>query len=87
VLINGDDGGQATFTSAAPITFTGSPGPDTVALADTTAGGAWVNTNGGGDTIDVRNGKADTVDCGAGADSVRADAADDVRPDCESVSR
>jgi hypothetical protein len=87
VLINGGDGGQATFASAAAITFTGGPGPDTVALADTTAGGAWINSNGGDDTIDVRNGKADAVDCGAGTDGVQADPADDVRPDCESVSR
>ena len=39
----------------------------------------------GGDSIDVRSGGRDTVICGEGTDSVRADRRDLVRPSCERV--
>jgi Ca2+-binding RTX toxin-like protein len=41
----------------------------------------------GNDTIDVRDGEADTVSCGIGTDKVLADAADTVAADCETVER
>jgi hypothetical protein len=39
----------------------------------------------GNDTIDARDGEADSIDCGAGTDTVLADAVDTVAPDCEDV--
>ena len=41
----------------------------------------------GNDTIDARDGERDSVNCGVGADTVRADAVDTVAPDCETVER
>jgi Ca2+-binding RTX toxin-like protein len=39
------------------------------------------------DTIDAADGEVDNISCGAGQDSVKADAADVVAPDCETVTR
>lgn len=39
------------------------------------------------DTIDAVDGEVDNVTCGPGTDAVKADAADVVAPDCESVTR
>jgi Ca2+-binding RTX toxin-like protein len=39
------------------------------------------------DTIDARDGEADTISCGPGPDRVLADAADAVASDCETVER
>jgi Ca2+-binding RTX toxin-like protein len=39
------------------------------------------------DTIDAVDGEVDTVSCGPGTDTVRADAQDVVAPDCETVTR
>jgi hypothetical protein len=39
----------------------------------------------GDDTIDVRDGEADSVTCGIGTDKVTADAADTIAADCEHV--
>ena len=41
----------------------------------------------GNDVIDARDGEVDTIRCGAGRDSVLADAGDRVAKDCESVRR
>ncbi|WP_026910626.1 calcium-binding protein [Patulibacter minatonensis] len=41
----------------------------------------------GNDTIDARDGEADTIDCGVGTDKVLADAGDVVSPNCETVER
>jgi hypothetical protein len=41
----------------------------------------------GNDTIQAVDGNAENITCGAGDDSVTADAADRVAPDCEHVSR
>ena len=43
--------------------------------------------NGGDDTIVARDGATDTITCGAGNDTVTADAFDDVAADCEVVAR
>ncbi|MEA2472797.1 MAG: hypothetical protein QOE06_712, partial [Thermoleophilaceae bacterium] len=57
---------------------------------DKLTGGADPNTYKGGtgdDTIDARNGKVDTIDCGAGTkDSANVDKADKVKG-CEKVKR
>ena len=39
------------------------------------------------DTIDAVDGETDNISCGPGQDSVKADAADVVAPDCETVTR
>jgi Ca2+-binding RTX toxin-like protein len=39
------------------------------------------------DTVDAVDGERDTIACGPGNDTVRADAIDDVAPDCEAVTR
>jgi Ca2+-binding RTX toxin-like protein len=41
----------------------------------------------GNDMIDARDGEIDSIDCGAGTDSVKADPNDVVAPDCETVDR
>jgi Ca2+-binding RTX toxin-like protein len=78
-------------TLAGADTVRGGPGSDTV---DAGAGNDVVNPGGGADlvrggdgddTIWVRDGIADSVDCGAGTDAVTADRAD-VLTGCENVS-
>jgi hypothetical protein len=62
----------------------GGPGDDVISGdqgADSLDGGD------GGDRIAARDGEADTVTCGPGADAVDADGADAVAADCESVTR
>ena len=46
-----------------------------------------VNLGDGDDFIDARDGKADTIACGAGADSGSADTVDIVAADCEAVAK
>jgi Ca2+-binding RTX toxin-like protein len=41
----------------------------------------------GDDTVDLRDGEADTLTCGAGNDTVQADPFDNVAGDCETVTR
>jgi hypothetical protein len=67
----------------------GGPGRDSVSgdLAGGDCGPLWCKVPWGNDAIDVRDGEADSVACGAGADTVLADAADTVAPDCETVTR
>jgi Ca2+-binding RTX toxin-like protein len=81
---NGDDiiaiDGQIPQMSGGGFTVSGGAGDDTIvgnAFADTIHGGT------GRDYIDVLEGGADTVDCGAGSDVVRIDATDIVAADCE----
>ena len=65
------------------------PGPDTVHgdRAGGECGYYWCKYPFGNDTIDVRDGERDTVTCGAGQDSVQADAEDVVAPDCETADK
>jgi hypothetical protein len=44
-----------------------------------------IDTGSGADSIDVSGGRADTVSCGKGRDSVHADAEDTIADDCEDV--
>jgi Ca2+-binding RTX toxin-like protein len=67
----------------------GGPGPDSIA-GDHPGGECgiyWCKLPSGNDTIDARDGERDSVTCGAGADTVKADPADAVAPDCETVER
>ncbi len=67
----------------------GGPGRDTVSadLAGGDCGPLWCKYPFGNDTVDVRDGEADSVSCGVGTDRVLADAQDTVAPDCEHVQR
>ena len=49
------------------------------------AGPETISALGGRDSIDVRNGTVDTVDCGRGFDVVQADPDDSIAPNCELV--
>lgn len=67
----------------------GGPGRDTIFgdLAGGDCGPAWCKYPYGNDTIEARDGEADSITCGAGTDVVTADAQDVVAPDCEDVRR
>lgn len=69
--------------------LTGGPGRDTIS-GDTVGGDCgplWCTYPYGNDTIEARDGEVDSITCGAGADTVRADVRDAVAPDCETVVR
>src|SRR5262249_50781901 len=70
-------------------TITGGPGRDKIAadLAGGDCGPLWGKFPSGNDTIDARDGEVDEVTCGAGTDTVYADAIDVVATDCENVQR
>jgi Ca2+-binding RTX toxin-like protein len=80
----GDDYVEGGFDND---TLIGGPGRDTV-MGDETGAfcnyWTWCRSPFGNDTIDVRDGELDTVDCGIGADAVKADPAD-VLTNCETV--
>jgi Ca2+-binding RTX toxin-like protein len=68
-------------------TLVGGPGRDTVFADDTGAHcnyWTWCRMPFGNDVVDVRDGEVDTVDCGIGTDTVKADPAD-VLSNCETV--
>ena len=69
--------------------ITGGPGRDTI-NADAAADSCnflVCRLPHGNDTVHVRDGEADSVECGVGTDRVIADAADTVAPSCETVER
>ena len=73
--ITGDEGNDSVA---------GGPGDDVVSGdqgSDSLAGDA------GADRIAARDGEADTISCGPGADTVDADGADTIAADCETVTR
>ena len=67
----------------------GGPGRDTFSgdLAGGDCGPLWCRYPYGNDTIEARDGEVDSITCGAGTDTVNADAQDVVAPDCENVAR
>jgi hypothetical protein len=73
----------------APITVRGTQGCSSSGATATCTGvtATDLKLGDGDDTIDARNGYADKIGCGPGTDSVLADPADVVAPDCESVDR
>ena len=82
----GDDDLDAGFGDDVIV---GGPGRDTIAgdRRGGDCGPLWCKYPYGNDTIDARDGEIDSVMCGAGEDSVQADASDVVAPDCEHVAR
>lgn len=56
-------------------------------VVDPGSGFDKVNANAGDDRVNARDGFPDAVACGEGADTVVADADDDVNSDCEAVDR
>jgi Thrombospondin type 3 repeat/RTX calcium-binding nonapeptide repeat (4 copies) len=73
--LSGDEGNDTLDGGGGDDVLAGDEG------ADTLAGGA------GSDRIAARDGEADSVSCGEGADTVEADTLDRVAADCESVAR
>jgi Ca2+-binding RTX toxin-like protein len=67
----------------------GGPGRDTISgdLAGGDCGPLWCTSPYGNDTIESRDGEIDSITCGAGTDTVRADPQDVVASDCENVVR
>ena len=63
--------------------LTGGPGNDTISPG---SGRDTVNAGGGNDTINSVDGVKETIDCGAGLDTVRADKRDRLKR-CEKVTR
>ena len=82
----GDDSLDAGFGDDVIV---GGPGRDTISadLAGGDCGPLWCKLPYGNDTVEARDGELDSITCGAGADTVNADAADVVAPDCETVVR
>ena len=70
-------------------TIVGGPGQDRISgdLAAGDCGPIWCKYPYGNDTIDARDGEVDSIVCGAGTDTVLADAGDVVDRDCENVTR
>ena len=69
--------------------ITGGPGADRIFgdRAGGDCGPLWCKYPYGNDVIQARDGEVDQITCGAGEDSVVADANDVVAPDCEKVDR
>ena len=94
VRINlGEREDTAVVSLSIPVTLLGGDGADTLtggAGGDTVDGGLGADALAGGpgaDHLISRDGLADTVACGDGADDVDADTLDTVAADCESVTR
>jgi hypothetical protein len=87
--LDGGAGADAIDGGFGDDTITGGSGRDRIAadLAGGDCGPAWCKLPYGNDTIDVRDGEADSVTCGAGADRVSADPIDVIAADCEQVDR
>jgi Ca2+-binding RTX toxin-like protein len=75
-----------SFDVGAIRTFVGDD-TDNEFIAPEKASPARISGAGGNDTIDVRDGEQDSVQCGPGTDVVQADAIDRVADDCERVER
>ena len=87
--IDGGAGNDFIDAGFGDDTITGGPGRDTI-YADRRGGDCgplWCTEPYGNDTVDVRDGEADSVDCGFGHDVVYADAIDTIAPNCETVIR
>jgi Ca2+-binding RTX toxin-like protein len=68
-------------------TLTGGPGRDVINGDSNGSTCNWIQCRSpyGNDKIDARDGEADNITCGIGEDTVEADPADTVAPDCETV--
>jgi Ca2+-binding RTX toxin-like protein len=91
--LQGAEGNDAMCGGSGGDTLTGGPGADFLVggsdndTLNGSLGSDRFTGNTGNDTIRARDGKADTVACGAGTDRVTADRTDKVAGDCERVSR
>ncbi len=87
--LDGGAGADSLDAGFGDDVIVGGPGRDTISadLAGGDCGPLWCKYPYGNDTVEARDGEVDSVTCGAGADTVNADAADVVAPDCETVVR
>jgi Ca2+-binding RTX toxin-like protein len=89
----GDEADNVENTTPTPSTLSGGDGADSLEGGsgnDTLRGNEGVDTHSGGagdDFIDSRGDRPDVVSCGIGNDTVRADAADSIAADCETIDR
>ena len=89
----GDGSDSLTNGTATPSTLSGGDGNDSLeggSGSDTLRGNQGIDTlsaGAGDDFVDVRGDRGDIVNCGTGDDTVRADGADLVASDCETVDR
>jgi Ca2+-binding RTX toxin-like protein len=92
-LLVGGRGPDKLFGGAGADRLKGGPGNDVLdggGGGDRIIGGGGndlVFTGAGNDRIDVRDSRQDTVSCGGGTDTVKADVKDRVNSDCETVQR
>lgn len=88
--INGGAGDDKLYGRYGNDTIVGGPGKDTIAGdRDGRCNEMHCDLSPGSsaDTIDAVDGEVDTISCGPGTDTVKADAADVVDADCETVTR
>lgn len=87
--IDGGTGADTLDAGYGDDTITGGPGRDVINGDRTTTECSflWCKYPYGNDTIDAVDGEVDSITCGAGTDTVRADPQDIVAPDCENVTR
>jgi Ca2+-binding RTX toxin-like protein len=87
--IDGGTGADKLDGGFGDDTITGGPGRDAISadLAGGDCGPLWCKHPFGNDTVEARDGEADSIACGEGADRVVADAVDTVASDCERVER
>jgi Ca2+-binding RTX toxin-like protein len=87
--IDGGPGNDRVEGGMGNDTLTGGPGEDQI-FGDATSdvcGIYYCKIPFGNDVIDARDGRLDGVDCGAGDDTVIADAVDVIAPNCEHVDK
>jgi Ca2+-binding RTX toxin-like protein len=94
LTVSGGDGADSlTNSTSTASTLSGGDGNDSLeggSGGDTLRGNQGIDTlsaGAGDDFVDVRGDRGDVVNCGAGDDAVRADGADLVASDCETVDR
>jgi Ca2+-binding RTX toxin-like protein len=94
ITVNVADGADSIVnTTATSSTLSGGDGNDSLEGGtgdDILRGNNGVDTHTGGlgnDFIDSRGDRGDIVSCGEGMDTARADVADSVAPDCETIDR
>jgi hypothetical protein len=83
-VLRGQGGNDTLYGGAGRDTVIGGPGNDTITAVPAgyapteplDTGQNRIDAGGGRDTVNVANGKRDTLDCGTGRDTVKADKAD-----------
>jgi Ca2+-binding RTX toxin-like protein len=87
--VDGGPGNDSLDAGFGDDVIVGGPGRDTISgdLAGGDCGPLWCKYPYGNDTIDAVDGEVDSIVCGFGTDTVKADGADVVDSDCETVNR